>query len=181
MALKAKATSDPDLPTLKESLTGPYSEELWAAMDSEINSLENKGTWEVVLRSSIPLGTKVIPGTSVQRIKHLASGELSKFKSRWCCRRDLQACEGVPYSPLVGWPTVRTGLLMAATHGWKSRQVDFILAFCQSPQPADNPLYMELPQYYRPAGHEGKDVVLRKASTGKWTLQSYSTSISLAV
>jgi len=66
MALKAKATSDPDLPTLKESLTGPCSEEFWAAMDSEINSLENKGTWEVILRSSIPLGTKVIPGTWVQ-------------------------------------------------------------------------------------------------------------------
>jgi len=52
-------------------------------------------------------------------------------------------------------------LLMAATHGWKSRQVDFTLAFCQSLQPKDTPLYMELPQYYRPAGHEGKDVVLR--------------------
>jgi len=161
MALKAKATSDPDLPALKESLTGPYSEEFWAAMDSEISSLENKGTWEVILRSSIPEGTKVIPGTWVQRIKRLASGKLSKFKSRWCCHGDLQAYEGVPYSPLVRWPTVRTGLLMAATHGWKSRQVDFTLAFCQSPQPEDNPLYMELPQYYRPAGHEGKDVVLR--------------------
>jgi len=130
-------------------------------MDSEINSLENKGAWEVVLRSSIPLGTKATPGTWVQQIKRLASGELSKFKSRWCCRGDLQAYEGVPCGPLVGWPTVRTGLLMAATHGWKSRQVDFTLAFCQSPQPADNPLYVELPQCYRPAGHEGKDVVLR--------------------
>ena len=77
MALKAKATSDPDLPTLKESLTRPYSKEFWAAMDAEINSLENKGTWEVVLRSSIPTGTKVISGTWVQRIKRLASGELS--------------------------------------------------------------------------------------------------------
>jgi len=161
MALKAKATSDPDLPTPKESLTGPCSEEFWAAMDSEINSLENKGAWEVVLRTSIPLGTKAMPGTWVQRIKRLASGELSKFKSRWCCCGDLQAYEGVPYSPLVGWPTVRTGLLMTATHGWKSRQVDFTLAFCQSPQPADNPLCMELPQCYQPAGHEGKDVVLR--------------------
>ena len=161
MALKAKVTSDPDLPTLKESLTGPNAEHFWTAMDAEINSLESKGTWEIVLRSSLPPGTKVIPGTWVQRIKRLASGELSKFKSRWCCRGDLQDYEGVPYSPLVGWPTVRTGLLMAAAHGWTSRQVDFTLAFCQSPQPANNPLYMELPQYYRPAGHEGKDIVLK--------------------
>jgi len=50
---------------------------------------------------------------------------------------------------------------MAAAQGWTSRQVDFTLAFCQSPQPEDNPLYMELPQYYHPAGFEHKDVVLR--------------------
>jgi hypothetical protein len=34
---------------------------------------------------------------------------------------------------LVGWPTVRAGIILAAAHGWKSRQVDFTLAFCQSP------------------------------------------------
>lgn len=59
--------------------------------------------------------------------------------------------EGPTYSPLVGWPTVRAAMLLAATHGWKSRQVDFCNAFLQSDQPADQPLFMELPQYYRPA------------------------------
>ena len=161
VALKAKASTDPDLPTLRESLTGPYSEEFWIAMDAEIASLESKGTWEVVPRSSLPTGTKAVPGTWVQRIKRLPSGELSKFKSRWCCRGDLQPYEGVAYTPLVGWPTVRTALLMASAQGWTSRQVDFTLAFCQSPQPADNPLYMELPQYYKPAGFEGQDVILK--------------------
>ena len=162
-ALKAKATKDPDLPTLKESLTGPHAEHFWTAMDAEIASLEGKDTWEVVDRSSIPPGTKVIPGTWVQRIKRLPNGQLNKHKSRYCCRGDIQrqSYDGVAYSPLVGWPTVRAGLVMAAAHGWKSRQVDFTLAFCQSPQPADQPLYMELPQYYRPRGMEGRDVVLR--------------------
>ena len=46
MALKAKATKDPDLPSLKESLSGPYAEQFWQAMDKEIESLESKGTWE---------------------------------------------------------------------------------------------------------------------------------------
>ena len=68
---------------------------------------------------------------------------------------------GEIYAPLVGWPTVRTGLVLAAAHGWKSRQVDFTLAFCQSPQPEDQPLHMELPQYYRPKGMEDRDVVLK--------------------
>jgi len=52
-------------------------------------------------------------------------------------------------------------MLLAAADGWKSRQVDFTLAFCQSPQPADNPLHMELPQYYPPAGFDSQDVVLK--------------------
>ena len=47
-ALKAKASKDPDLPTLRESLTGPYAEEFWEAMDKEIQSLEGKGIWTVV-------------------------------------------------------------------------------------------------------------------------------------
>ena len=120
LALKAKASKDPDLPTLRESLTGPHSKEFWKAMDKEIQSLESKGTWKVVQRDSLPEGTTVVPGTWAQRIKRLPTGELNKFKSRWCCRGDLQDYDGEPYSPLVGWPTVRLGLLLAAAHGWKS-------------------------------------------------------------
>jgi len=52
-------------------------------------------------------------------------------------------------------------MLLAAANGWKSRQVDFTLAFCQSPQPDDNPLYVELPQCYRPAGFDSQDVALK--------------------
>jgi Reverse transcriptase (RNA-dependent DNA polymerase) len=160
-AMKGKISRDPDIPSLKESLNGPHAEHFWKAMDAEIASLEGKDTWKVVDRSAMPTGTQAVPGTWAQRIKRLPNGELNKFKSRWCCRGDLQDYEGTPYSPLVGWPTVRTGLLLAAAHGWKSRQVDFTLAFCQSPQPIDQPLYMELPQYYRPSGYEGQDVVLQ--------------------
>ena len=163
MSFKAKSAHDPDLPTLRESLCGPHAEQFWTAMDAEIASLEKKGTWTVVDRSSMPAGMKAIPGTFAQRIKRLPTGELSKFKSRWCCRGDLmrESYTGEIYAPLVGWPTVRTGLVLAAAHGWKSRQVDFTLAFCQSPQPEDQPLYMELPQYYRPKGMEDRDVVLK--------------------
>ena len=161
LALKAKTSKDPDTPSLKESLNGPHAEHFWKAMDSEIASLESKGTWKIIERSSLPIGTTTVPGTWAQRIKRLPDGSLNKFKSRWCCRGDLQDYDGVSYTPLVGWPTVRSALLLAAAHGWTSRQVDFTLAFCQSPQPADKPLYMELPQYYRPAGYEDKDVLLK--------------------
>ena len=39
--------------------------------------------------------------------------------------------------------------------------MDFCNAFLQSDQPEDQPLYMELPQFYRPVGCEDRDVVLK--------------------
>jgi hypothetical protein len=91
LALKATVSKDPDLPSLRDSLTGPYAKEFWKAMDSEVASLESKDTYDVVvLHSSIPPGTTVVPGTWVQQIKQLPDGKLNKFKSHWCCCGDLQ-------------------------------------------------------------------------------------------
>ena len=47
-ALKASARRDPDLPTLRESISGPHAEQFWNAMDKEIASLESMNTWTVV-------------------------------------------------------------------------------------------------------------------------------------
>jgi len=135
VALKA-GVRDPDLPSVQESLTGPYADEFWKAMDKEIDSIEKMVTWDVIERRSVPEGSRVVPGTWVQRIKRYPDGSLNKFKSRWCVRGDLerQSFTGVAYSPLVGWPTIRACLILASSHGWASRQVDFSNAFCQSPQ-----------------------------------------------
>jgi hypothetical protein len=160
-AFKAKASRDPDLPSTYEALSGPHAEDFWAAMDKEVKSLEKMGTWKVVERSSLPATTKVIPGTWAHRIKRFPDGRLNKFKSRWCVRGDLErdSFVGNAYSPLIGWPTIKASLLLAASHGWISRQVDFSNAFCQSPQVRD--VCVELPQYYRPKGCQDKDVVLK--------------------
>ena len=63
------------------------------------------------------------------------------------------------YSPLVGWPTVRAAMLLSATTGWKSRQVDFTNAFCQADQ--KDLIYVELPQHYKAKGADGQDIVLK--------------------
>jgi len=162
-ALKAKASKDPDLPTVTEALTGPHAEEFWKAMETEITSLESMKTWEVVPRSSMPSGVKAIPGTWAFRIKRYPDGRLNKFKARWCVmgnrmERGVHYFEDA-YSPLVGWPTVRSAMLLSAAAGWKSRQVDFTNAFFQAPQ--KDLIYVKLPQHYKPAGCEGQDVVLK--------------------
>ena len=70
MSMKAKKkTKDPDLPSLRDSLASSHAEEWWKAMDKEVASLEEKGTWTVIDRSDVPPGCEVIPATWVQRIK----------------------------------------------------------------------------------------------------------------
>jgi Reverse transcriptase (RNA-dependent DNA polymerase) len=162
-ALKAKASKDPDLPSVREAVMGPHAKEFWKAMEAEIKSLESMDTWEVVPRSSLPEGAKPIPSTWAFRIKRFPDGRLNKFKARFCVMGNRME-KGVhyfedSYSPLVAWPTVRAAMLLSAAHGWKSRQVDFTNAFCQAPQ--KDLLYVNLPQYYKPSGTDSQDVVLK--------------------
>jgi histone deacetylase 1/2 len=163
-ALSAKKSKDPDLPSLREGLNGPHAEAFWKAMDKEIEGLEKLGTWELVPRSSVPKGVRTVPGTWALKIKRYPDGRLHKHKARWCIMGNLMTkgihYDGDAYTPLVGWPTIRAGLVLAASNGWVSRQVDFTNAFCQAPQEGE--LYVEMPQYYRPASNvKNQDMVLR--------------------
>jgi hypothetical protein len=96
---KSKKHSDPDTPTMREALTGPHREAFLDAMATEIDELEEHGTWDVINRTDIkpielPDGTveipQVIPSTWVYRIKRNPDGEFKKTKARFCVRGDLQ-------------------------------------------------------------------------------------------
>ncbi len=52
-------------------------------------------------------------------------------------------------------------MVLGATHGWESRQVDYSNAFCQAWLPPGEELFIELPAHYKPKGYEHMDVVLR--------------------
>jgi hypothetical protein len=80
-----KGKNDPDYPTYAEAMAGPYRDKFIEGQKKEIAELEAKGTWERVDRSSLPKGTEVIRTTWAFRIARLPSGEIKKFKSRYCC------------------------------------------------------------------------------------------------
>ena len=161
-ALKAKKKYDADNPSLRQALSGPHAKEFRKAMDKEIQDLERLETWEVVPRSELKAGSKVIPGLWVQRIKRKPDGSFLKFKSRFCVQGQLME-KGVhydtSYSPVVGWPTIRASLLMAASLGWHTRILDYQNAFVQAEQ--RTPLFIELPPLYKVEGREHEDLVLR--------------------
>jgi hypothetical protein len=138
--------SDPDNPTLREAMLSEHATEFKEAMTTEITALEKGNTWSPLLRSSLPQGANVLPGTWALKIKRYPDGRVRKFKGRYCVRGDKQI-KGVDYNetyaPVVSWTTVRMMLVMAATQGLRTTQIDFTNAFVQADIKED--VYIELP------------------------------------
>ena len=149
-ALPAATTNaKSDTPTYKQAMSGEYKHEFKTAMQTELSELEKLNTFQPVLRSSLPPDTSVLKSTWVFKIKRLPSRIIRKFKARLCVRGDLQR-HGIDYwdtyAPVVSWTTVRLVLILCQVHGLKSRQFDYVNAFCQAP--LDEDLYMEIPPGY---------------------------------
>ena len=148
-AYKAKKASDPDYPSVRQALTGPNAELWWDAMDKELQSIIDMDSWEIVPRSSVPKGTKIIPGTWALRLKRFPDGRVNKFKARYCVMGSVMPKGTENWSPVVGWPTVWASLLLAASNNWHTQSVDITNAFCQASYEGSgkDPLYIECPPY----------------------------------
>jgi hypothetical protein len=147
-AFKAKGT-DPDLPLYHQAMLRPDADKFVEAQGVEIQALEAKDTWEYVLRSDLPKGSNILPGTWAFRVKRYPDNRIKKYKARFCVRGDKQI-QGVDvfdtYAPVVGWSTVRMMLTMAACLKWQSVQVDFDAAFVHATLPESEQVYLEMPR-----------------------------------
>ncbi|CAI7736528.1 unnamed protein product [Closterium sp. NIES-54] len=65
--------------TLKEALESSDAEEWKKAMESELKSIEENGTWELV---ELPEGRKAITSKWLFKIKSDADGKIERYKSR---------------------------------------------------------------------------------------------------
>ena len=161
LGLAAK-TSTPDLPSAHDALNGPDADKYIEAMKKEIKQLEEKDTWLIVDRASLPEGANVLPGTWAFRRKRSPDGTVKSHKARFCVRGDRQK-EGVDffetYAPVVSWSTVRLLLTLSVIHDLETRQVDYTNAFVQADLHDDEHVYIELPDYFG-SRTEG-DVVLK--------------------
>ena len=148
-SFKASAGKDPDLPTYSEAMASKDSESYKDAMDLEISELQDHGTWILVPKMSVPVGTKILPSTWVLRAKRYPDGRLRKHKARFCVRGDRQI-EGVDYtekySPVVSWSTVRMLLTLSISQNLYTKQVDFSNAFVQAKLKQDEHIYVDMPK-----------------------------------
>jgi Reverse transcriptase (RNA-dependent DNA polymerase) len=170
---KAKRSSDPDTPTIKEALTGPYRHEFLDAMTVEIDELEAHGTWTVmkiadILPAQHEDGTtytpQVVPLTWVYHLKRWPSGLLCKIKAQLCVRGDLQT-EGVDsvwdtYSPVASWSSIRMLAVTALQQHWVTKQIDFSNAFVQAP--LEKPVCVAMsPMFQNNTGFDSKELCLK--------------------
>ena len=158
----AATLADEDTMYLHEAQRQPDWDEFQKAMGKEINDHQEGGHWEVIPKSKMPRGHKVMRGVwSMKRKRRVGTGEIYKWKARLCIDGSSQQ-HGVnyweTYSPVVTWETVQSLLTLAIMNEWVTRQIDFVLAFPQAE--VECPMYMEVPQGCNVGGSRS-DYVLR--------------------
>ncbi|CAI7846357.1 unnamed protein product, partial [Closterium sp. NIES-54] len=80
-----------ELATLKEALESSDAEEWKKAMESELKSIEENGTWELV---ELPEGRKAITSKWLFKIKFDADGKIERYKSRLVAKGYQQKKKG---------------------------------------------------------------------------------------
>ncbi|KAK8913906.1 hypothetical protein KSP39_PZI024435 [Platanthera zijinensis] len=157
-ALAISATTTPR--TYQEALAIPH----WkSAMDEEIATLTERGTWTLV---SPPVGTDVVGCRWVFVVKFRPDGSVERYKARLVAKGYTQTY-GVDYfdtfSPVARLSTIRVLLSVAVNRDWPISQLDVKNAFLYGDLHED--VYMEQPPGYVAQG-ETRVCQLKKAIYG---------------
>ena len=135
------------------------------AMDREIESLQQAGTWEKV---PCPPDKNIVSCKWVYRLKRKADGTTDKYKARLVARgfSQIYSVDYLDtYSPVAKLASFRTILALAARFDWEVECFDFNSAYLNGELEELEEIYMEQPPGYEEGG---KDFVkrLRKALYG---------------
>ena len=149
--------------TFKEAVSSDDAG-LWKqAMDEEIASLHENGTWTL---EELPAGVKPVPCKWVYKIKHDADGNIERYKARLVAK-GYQQVAGVDfdevYAPVSKHASLRFLLSMVAIDDMELHQLDVKTAFLNGE--LEEELYMCQPPGYE-EGPPGTVCRLRKALYG---------------
>ncbi|CAI7753023.1 unnamed protein product [Closterium sp. NIES-54] len=148
--------------TLKEALESSDAEEWKKAMESELKSIEENDTWELV---ELPEGRNAIMSKWLFKIKSDADGNIERYKSRLVAK-GYQQKEKVDYkelfAPVVKPTTLRTLLAGAVLKGWVVKQMDVTTAFLNGV--LEEEIFMAQPERFDDGS--GRVLRLKKAFYG---------------
>jgi Reverse transcriptase (RNA-dependent DNA polymerase) len=143
--LALATSSDPDVMYLQQALKEPDRVEFIKAMEKEVRSHTENSNWKIIKRGSVPKEHTVLPAVwAMRRKRDIATQQVYKWKARLNVHGGKQT-KGLnyweTYAPVAAWSSIRLIMNAAALHGWKTHQLDFVLAFPQAPVETD--IYMK--------------------------------------
>jgi transposase InsO family protein len=161
-AIKRLETPTPE--TYREAVESNAADKWHKAMDKEMKSCEDAGTWERVRRADLPPNANVIPCKWVFKLKNDETGAVTEHKAR-LTPKGFRQKKGVDYTEVFArtgmYKTMRVGLALTAAWNHELDQMDVPSAFLNAPITEE--LYMEMPEGYR---EEGMVFKLHKALYG---------------
>jgi hypothetical protein len=164
IAIAMKSVADPGIFYLWEARKEDDFPKFLEAMQKEVDDHTREGHWKLVRRRDVPKGATILPAVwSLKRERCISTRKIYKWKA--CINIDgSKQVYGQhydqTYSPVVAWPTTRFFLTQSLLNNWKTKQIDFVLAFPQAPVERD--LYMEIPKGIRIEGTEdGEEYLLQ--------------------
>ncbi|CAI5967133.1 unnamed protein product [Closterium sp. NIES-64] len=132
--------------TVKEALASWKGPAVKAAMEEEIRSLLDMGTWELVER---PPGVNVMKNRWVLTTKYQVDDTVEREKARLVVKGFTQVYSAYydeTFAPVGSYVTLRIFLNIVAVHNLNLMQLDMKNAFLQSK--LDRVLYMSQPDYF---------------------------------
>lgn len=131
----------------KEAINSSNKEKWLEAMLSEVNSLKENQTWDLI---NLPKGRRALPCKWVFKIKTNPDGSVDKFKARLVVKGYSQQ-QGVDYdmtfSPVARLSTIRAVLAIAAKDNMNLRQFDVTTAFLNGS--VDEEIYVKQPEGFQ--------------------------------
>ena len=150
--------------TYKEAMTSPEALSWKEAINSEVESILQNHTWELV---DIPPGSKPIGCKWIFKRKLKADGSVDKYKARLVDKGYRQK-EGLDYfdiySPVSRITSIRMLIAIASLNNMEIHQMDVKTAFLNGE--LDEEIYMEQPEGFVVQGQENKVCKLVKSLYG---------------
>ena len=153
-----------NLKALKKAITSPEGALSKEAIDSEVESILQNHTWELV---DLPPGCKPLGYKWIFKRKMKADGSINKYKARLVIKSYRQR-EGLDYfdtySPVTRINSIRMIIAVAALRNLEIHQMDVKTTFLNGD--SDEKIYMEQPDGFIASGQEKKVCKLVKSLYG---------------
>jgi hypothetical protein len=118
-----------------QAMRQPDSQDFLEAVKKEFNDLLVNGIFHFVPKKSVPEGATLFPAVwAMKRKSRVKTREIYKWKARL----NLDGSKMVQgehydqtYAPVASWESIRMLLAMVLKNKWKTRQLDYMIAFPQ--------------------------------------------------